>query len=147
MTPISALIIAASLLTANATVEFAYTATDGRPGVGYELGGPEVLTFKQILEYILAETGRNRPLVPVPFSFMKAKAWFLQLLPKPLLTVDQVTMLETDNIVSEAAQADGRTLAAFGITPQTIEAIVPAYLERFRKSGQFERNRMQGSST
>ncbi len=117
----------------------------GEPGKVYELGGPEVLTFREILEFILEETGRKRFLVPVPFALMRMKASVLQLLPKPLLTVDQVKMLEQDNVVSEEARAEGRTLAAFGVEPHTIEAIVPDYLERFRKAGQFGRNTAQGS--
>ena len=64
----------------------------------------------------------------------------LQFLPMPLLTPDQVEMLRVDNVVSEAAMADGRTLQGLGITPEPMEAIVPSYLWRFRKTGQF-RNR------
>jgi NADH dehydrogenase len=102
-------------------------------GKTYELGGPEIKTFRQIMEYILAITGRRRALVPVPFAIMRLKALFLQLLPKPLLTVDQVRMLKVDTVVAPGAA----TLADLGISPQAIEAVVPQYLERFRKSGQF----------
>ena len=62
----------------------------------------------------------------------------LKLLPKPLLTPDQVELLRRDNVVSDAAQAEGRTIAAFGIEPAALEAIVPSYLWRFRKTGQFK---------
>lgn len=102
-------------------------------GKTYELGGPEIKTFRQIMEYILAITGRRRALVPVPFAIMRLNALFLQLLPKPLLTVDQVRMLKVDTVVGPGAA----TLADLGIGPQAIEAVVPQYLERFRKSGQF----------
>jgi uncharacterized protein YbjT (DUF2867 family) len=114
---------------------------DGRakPGAIYELGGPAVMSFRQILEYILETTYRSRPLVPLPFALAKVQASFLQLLPKPLLTVDQVTMLERDNVVSNAALAEGRTLTGLGIEPTTVEAVVPSYLYRFRKAGQFEK--------
>jgi uncharacterized protein YbjT (DUF2867 family) len=114
---------------------------DGRAKAGsvYELGGPAVMSFRQILEYILEVTYRSRPLVPLPFALAKIQASFMQLLPKPLLTVDQVTMLERDNIVSVAAIAEGRTLAGLGIEPATVESIVPSYLYRFRKAGQFEK--------
>jgi len=61
----------------------------------------------------------------------------LQFMPKPLLTPDQVELLRVDNVVSEAARAEGRTLQGLGIEPETIEAIVPSYLWRFRKTGQF----------
>lgn len=115
-----------------------------KPGTVYELGGPETRSFKELLEYILAVTGRSRPLVPLPFGIAKMQASLMQLLPNPMLTVDQVTMLETDNIVSNAAIAEARTLAGLGITPQAYEAIVPGYLYRFRKHGQFERVDVKG---
>jgi len=110
-------------------------------GLPYELGGPEVLTFKQILEYVLQVTDRSRLLLPLPFGLAKAQAKILQLLPNAPLTVDQVTMLETDNVVSDEARAAGRTLEGLGITPAPIEAVVPSYLWRFRKTGQFGKAR------
>lgn len=109
----------------------------------YELGGPDVMTFEEILRYVLAETGRDRALVPLPFGLARLQAKMLQLLPNPPLTVDQVTMLETDNVVSEVAVAAGRTLDGLGIEPTPIDAIVPGYLWRFRKSGQFEKTRQE----
>ena len=110
----------------------------GEPGQIYELGGPEVLSFKQLLKFVLETTHRSRLLVPVPFALAKLKAMFLQLLPYAPLTVDQVKLLEHDNVVSEAATADNRTLEGLGITPEGIEAIVPTYLGRFRPRGQFD---------
>jgi uncharacterized protein YbjT (DUF2867 family) len=108
-----------------------------RPGTVYELGGPEVLTFKELMEYVLATIERRRLLVPVPFWAARLKAFFLEFLPKPLLTRDQVELLRSDNVVSDAARAEGRTLEGLGIVPRSIEAIVPSYLWRFRKTGQF----------
>jgi uncharacterized protein YbjT (DUF2867 family) len=108
-----------------------------KAGEIYELGGQEVLTFRQLMEYVLATIERRRLLLPVPFALARLQAQFLQLLPKPLLTTDQVEMLKSDNIVSADAERDGRTLAAFGIAPTAMEAIVPSYLWRFRKTGQF----------
>lgn len=116
---------------------------EAQSGQTYELGGPEVLTFRELLEFILAETGRKRLLLPLPFGIARFQSYFLQLLPKPLLTPDQVTLLEYDNVVGEAAANAGLTLEGLGITPRTVEAIVPAYLERFRRSGQFDRHRME----
>jgi uncharacterized protein YbjT (DUF2867 family) len=115
-------------------------AVEGRakPGTVYELGGPEVKTFKELMQYVLAVTGRKRLLVPVPFALAEIKAWFLQLMPKPLLTVDQVELLKTDNVVSDAAMREGRTLQGLGIAPVAMEAIAPTYLWRFRKTGQFK---------
>jgi NADH dehydrogenase len=115
-------------------------AVDGkaRPGTIYELGGPEICTFKALMEYVLATTGRRRMLVPVPFWAARFKAAFLQFMPRPLLTPDQVELLRSDNVVSDAAIREGRTFAAFGIAPAGIESVVPSYLWRFRKTGQFQ---------
>ena len=110
----------------------------GEPGQIYELGGPEVLSFRQLLEFTLETIHRSRLLVPVPFPLAKLKAMFLQLLPYAPLTVDQVKLLEHDNVVSAAAKAENRTLEGLGITPEGIEAIVPTYLGRFRPRGQFD---------
>jgi NADH dehydrogenase len=106
-------------------------------GTIYELGGPEVRTFKELMEYVLAVTERGRLLVPLPFALAKLQAFFLQFLPTPLLTPDQVELLRSDNAVSQAAIAEGRTFEALGIEPAAMEAIVPSYLWRFRKTGQF----------
>jgi NADH dehydrogenase len=119
-------------------------AVDGkaRAGTLYELGGPEIRSFRQLMEYVLATTGRKRVLMSLPFGLAKLQASVLQFLPKPPLTPDQVELLKVDNIVSEIAQREGRTLAGLGLTPTAIEAIVPAYLWRFRKSGQFQTSRI-----
>lgn len=115
-------------------------AVDGKLKAGtiYELGGPDVRTFKQLMQYVLATIERKRLLLPVPFFYAKLKALFLQFMPPPLtLTPDQVELLRVDNIVSDAAIAEGRTLRGIGIEPEPIEAIVPSYLWRFRRTGQF----------
>jgi NADH dehydrogenase len=118
-------------------------AVDGeaRTGTTYELGGPEVRTFKQLLEYVLAVTERRRLLIPLPFPVARLQATVLQWLPKPLLTPDQVELLKTDNVVSPAAEAEGRTLRGLAIEPTAMESIVPSYLWRFRKTGQFRTGR------
>ena len=97
-------------------------------GHTYELGGPRTYSFKEIMELVLAETGRKRLLVPVPFAIAKFEAWFLQWLPRPLLTPDQVELLKTDNVVA----ADAPGFADLGIAPAAAEAILPTYLRRFR---------------
>ena len=114
-------------------------AVDGeaKPGAIYELGGPDVRTFKELMQFTLATIERRRLLVPVPFAVMKLQAEFLQFLPKPPLTPDQVELLKSDNVVSAAAHEQGRTLEALGIVPDSIAALVPDYLWRFRKTGQF----------
>ena len=103
----------------------------------YELGGPEVFTFEQLMRFVLSTIGRKRLVVPVPFFAAKIKAALLQYWPKPPLTPDQVELLRSDNVVSDAAKAEGRTLQGLGIQPESVEAIVPSYLWRFRKTGQF----------
>ena len=108
-------------------------------GTTYELGGPEVKTFRELMQFVLATTGRRRLLVPLPFPLASLQAAFLQFLPKPPLTPDQVKLLRVDNVVSAQAERERRTLAALGIAPTTIEAVVPSYLWRFRKYGQFGR--------
>src|SRR5499433_3013158 len=115
-------------------------AIEGRAkdGVVYELGGPEVRSFKELMQLVLATIERQRLLVPIPFELAKFQAAFLQLLPKPLLTPDQVELLRGDSIVSEEARREGRTLEALGIDPVPMAAIVPSYLWRFRKTGQFK---------
>ena len=118
-------------------------AVDGnaRFGAVYELGGAEVRTFKELMEFVLETIERRRFLIPIPFALAKLQATFLQFMPKPLLTPDQVELLKTDNIVSAAAEADGRTLSGLGIEPTTMATIVPSYLWRFRKTGQFRTGR------
>jgi NADH dehydrogenase len=103
-------------------------------GKTYELGGPSIYSFKELMALILRETGRKRFLVPVPFAIAMLKATFLGMLPNPLLTRDQVKLLKTDNVVSSGALG----LADLGIQPDSLEAILPAYLWRFRAEGQFE---------
>jgi NADH dehydrogenase len=117
-------------------------AVDGKTKAGsiYELGGPEVLTMREIIEIILATIERQRVLVPVPFGIAKLQAQALQFAPGPLkLTPDQVALLRIDNVVSDAAKAAGLTLEGLGISSDSLEAIVPQYLWRFRATGQFQK--------
>jgi NADH dehydrogenase len=116
-------------------------AVEGRlsEGAVYELGGPEVLTFREILDFVQRVTNRKRFYVPLPFRLAALTAKVLQYLPSPPLTPDQVEMLRVGNVVSEAAKADGRTLEGIGIDPVAMDVVVPSYLWRFRKSGQFEK--------
>ncbi len=124
---------------AEAIARLSDAAVDGetRPGAIYEFGGPDVRTFKELMEFVLATIQRRRLLVPVPFALMKFQAAFLQFLPKPPITPDQVELLKRDNVVADEARRDGRTLEGLGIVPESMAAIVPTYLWRFRKAGQF----------
>ena len=103
----------------------------------YELGGPEILSFKSLMQFTLDTIGRKRLLVPVPWAIARIQGLVLGALPKPLLTADQVELLKTDNTVSDAARRERRTLEGLGITARSIQAVVPSYLYRYRKAGQF----------
>ena len=111
-----------------------------RPATVNELGGPEVKTFRELLELMLRVIGRERLLVPLPFALARLQAFFLEFLPKPPLTRDQVRLLERDNVVSPKAEREGRTLKGLGFAPTSLEAILPSYLWRFRKTGQYARS-------
>ena len=104
---------------------------DDAPGKTYELGGPQTYTFAELMRYMLQILGRRRLLVNLPFGIATLQARFLELLPEPLLTRDQVELLKHDNIVAPGTPG----LEALGITPTPIELIVPQYLARYRASG------------
>ncbi len=107
----------------------------------FELGGPSVYTFRELMAYILKTIDRPRLLIPLPFpmaSLMGLGGEILGALPfvEPFLTRDQVTLLKQDNVVGAGGEGLGR-IDEFGVTPESIEAIVPSYLARYRKGGQF----------
>ncbi len=112
----------------------------GEPGHIYELGGPESLSFKQLLDRTKEWSGRRAGYISMPFWLAKLQALLTWPLPNSIrpLTVDQVRMLQKDNVVSDVAKNDGLTLEALGVSaPHTVASIVPAYLERFKHRGQF----------
>jgi uncharacterized protein YbjT (DUF2867 family) len=112
----------------------------GKPGTVYEAGGPEVLSFRELLDLTQEWCDRSRGYLPLPFWLAKLQALLTWPLPNSLrpITVDQVRMLQHDNVVSAAAKSEGRTLAGLGVAaPHGVAAIVPTYLERFRARGQF----------
>jgi NADH dehydrogenase len=115
---------------------------DGKatPGTIYELGGPETLTFRELLDRTLAYAGRKRFYLPLPFWAAKLQALLTSPLPNALrpVTLDQIRLLQKDNVVSAKAIEDGRTLSGLGIThPHSVASIVPQYLERFNPKGQY----------
>jgi NADH dehydrogenase len=116
-------------------------SVDGKlqAGTTYELGGPRVMTFKQCLEEVLETVHRKRALMPLPWGLASFIGKIASLVPfiDPPLTSDQVTLLKTDNVVSEAADAENRTLSGMAIRPATIEAVLPSYLGRYRPHGQY----------
>ena len=104
-------------------------------GKTYELGGPQVYSFRELLEIMLRVIDRRRYLLGLPFGLAAAQATFLQLLPKPPLTVDQVRLLKRDNVVSAAAL----TLKDLGIAPSALDLVLPTYLDRYRPRGHYSR--------
>ncbi len=118
----------------------AVAAGAGKPATIYEIGGPEILTFRQLLDKTQTWTSRDRGYFPMPFWLAKLQAVMTWPLPNALrpVTLDQVRMLQRDTIVSDAAKAEGRTISALGVAhPDSIAAIVPTYLERFKPKGQY----------
>jgi len=107
------------------------SATAGRT---YELGGPKIYTFREVLELVLSEIRRKRRFVDLPFGLATFQARLMSLLPSPPLTPDQVELLKSDNIVSSGAL----TLASLGIAPTPAEVVLPTYLDRFRRGGWYE---------
>ncbi len=101
------------------------------PGTTFELGGPQVLSMRELLTYVLTETGRHRRLVTVPMCLARLQAAVLERLPGKLLTRDQLLMLQRDNVVAEGMPG----LADLGIVPTPMDLVVPAYLRRFRRGG------------
>jgi NADH dehydrogenase len=107
-------------------------ATAGRT---YELGGPRIYTFRELLELLLGEIRRKRLLIGLPFGAAAFQARLMSILPNPPLTPDQVELLKRDNVVSSGAL----TLATLGISATAVEGILPSYLDRFRRGGWYER--------
>jgi len=99
----------------------------------YELGGPEIYSFKELMQILLREIKKNRFLISIPFNFAKIQAYFLQLMPNPILTVDQVNLLKYNNVIS----GEYPVLKDLGVEGKTIQSILPKYIYRFRTAGQF----------
>lgn len=110
-----------------------------RPGTVYELGGPEVETFKDCMEIMLKEINRRRMLLPLPWSLAGAMGSVFQHLPGRLLTADQVKQLKRDNVVSQEAVDQDRSIESLGIAPTSLAAILPSYLWQYRRQGAYER--------
>ena len=126
-------------------------ANNGLPGATYELGGPEVKSFESLIHYVLDVTQRDRKVINLGFSAGKIVAFFMQLLtklslglfPKILrMTCDQVELLKVNNIVSDTSKSQGFTLEGLGLQPHSFGSIVPNYLYRYRKTGQYQAQRL-----
>jgi glyoxylate carboligase len=116
----------------DAALTMAALADPSAAGKVFELGGPRVMSMRQVLRYILDVTQRHRPMIALPEGFVRLQARLGELLPTPPLTRDQLILLGKDNVVSPNALG----FQALGIEPKAVEAIVPAYLARFRQGGQ-----------
>lgn len=110
-----------------------------KPGRVYELGGPEILSFRECLELLLEEIGRRRMLISLPWFVASMIGRLVGWLPGAPITSDQVEMLKSDNVVSEEAAKDMRTLEGMGIKPTPMSAILPEYLVQYRPHGQFSK--------
>ncbi len=106
-------------------------ANDAAMGKTYELGGPQVWTFREILAFILKQTKRQKRLIDIPMGIARMQASIMQHMPGQPLTPDQLLMLSKDNVVAPGALG----LADFGITPTPAELVVPAYLSRYQPGG------------
>jgi uncharacterized protein YbjT (DUF2867 family) len=127
-------------------------ALDGEATLGatYELGGPEQMTLRELVEFVCRTTERRPILLNIPFGLASMLAGATEvadrisfgLFPKALATTrDEIALLHSDNVVSPEATVAGLTLAGLGITPEGVEAIAPSYLYRFRRTGQYENSR------
>ncbi|MGY5807165.1 complex I NDUFA9 subunit family protein [Rhizobium sp. LEGMi198b] len=110
-----------------------------KAGTIYELGGPEVLSFRECLETTLAVINRKKSLVSIPFGLASLIGSVASLVPliTPPITPDQVRLLKHDNVVSKEAEAEGRTLQGIGLMPTLLVSVLPSYLVRYRPQGQF----------
>ena len=117
-----------------------------KPGTVYELGGPEIFTFKELMQIVLDESDRKRILLPLPKPLAALMGFIGDLVPFGLapITSDQVRQLDRDSVVSQEAKDEGRTLEGMGIGPHTVRAIVPTYIWRYRPEGEFTRSPGQG---
>lgn len=107
-------------------------------GKTYELGGPDVVSLRKVMTIVMEQTQRQRPFVPLPFWLARVQARFLELLPNPPLTRDQVTLLQSDNVVAE----DALTLADLGIEATSFWSVLPTYLRRYRPGGMYNAARI-----
>ena len=108
------------------------TRTDAKGRI-YELGGPQTFSFRELMELVLDATGQRAALVPLPFAAASLIGGMLSLLPKPPLTADQVTLLKSDNVVSGTFPG----LKDLGIDPTAVHAVLPSYMDLYRKGGRF----------
>lgn len=120
---------------ADAVIASLYAVGDeaggGVEGEVFELGGPEVLSFREVYAKMFVHTGRKRLLVSVPWGLAKVQAWFMRIMPEPLLTADQVETLKTDNVVSKGMKG----FADLGILPRSLDSVLPGYLEVYKPGG------------
>jgi len=109
-------------------------------GKTFELGGPRIYSFRELMQLLLSELGRKRMLIGLPFAIASLQGAILQMVPiiRPPLTADQVKLLKRDNVV--ASQAAG--FKELGISPTAVEPILPTYLDLYRPHGYYSRARV-----
>ncbi|MEM7695836.1 MAG: complex I NDUFA9 subunit family protein [Pseudomonadota bacterium] len=119
--------------------DFTAKAVEGAlsPGATYELGGPDILSFKELMDLMLSVTRQKRRVIDLPLGLAKIQAKMLSVLPSPPITEDQIKLLQNDNVVSAAAIEEGRTFGAADMEPRALSGVLPTYLWVYRKHGQF----------
>ena len=111
---------------------------DAAEGKTYELGGPRIYSSVEVMRLVMAETGRRRPILPLPFWLGSMVGFLAEFLPSPPITRDQVKLLRTDNVVSGKLPG----LRDLGIEPTAVEMILPTYLDAYRRGGRYSRARL-----
>lgn len=101
-------------------------------GKSFDLGGPKVYAYRALIEMLLEETNRHKPIVSIPFWMAGIMAFFMGVLPNPPLTRDQLKLLREDNVVP-----DRNGLEILGITPTAVEVILPTYMDKYRRGGRW----------
>lgn len=107
---------------------------DETSGKTYELGGPKVFSFRELMVMVNDVTQQNVPLIPVPLPLARFKAFFLGMMPNPMVTMDQLRLMENDNVVRKGA----KTLKDLDVAATPVEAVIASYLIHYRPSGQFK---------
>lgn len=118
---------------ADVVIECIFDTSGNLQGKTYQLGGPDIVTFREIYEKLFKYTGRTKKMISIPFRIVKLEAAFLKFWPNPILTPDQVDSLKTDSIVDDKALG----IDVFNVHPKSMDLVLPGYLETYKSGGRF----------